>query len=59
MNIVGGEKVIYIRYSLFYSILRLFYLAVVCICFFDKTDIIGIFCTEDALNFWLSKKVLK
>lgn len=27
--------------------------------FFDKTDIIGIFCTEDALNFWLSKKVVK
>lgn len=27
--------------------------------FFYKTDIIGIFCTEDALNFWLLKKVLK
>lgn len=27
--------------------------------FFDKTDIIGIFYAEDALNFWLLKKVLK
>lgn len=54
----GGEEVIYIRCSLFYSTLRLFYLVAVHV-FFDKTYIIGMFYAEDTLNFWPLKKVLK